>query len=285
MPCVTDISICSPSQSCPAAQVQLQILPQVATNTTLLNWDLTSVVAANDLQLPVQVQVEVSHAGVDDSAAWTIARPYAANTNTYNDSSQRVFGNDDNLYYRLAIQDAALSIYRSTPVRAGVSLPPRVVPLYREALRRWEGRARRGELRAGYLLKRIRWGSYCTNCRDRDSGVQIKSRCLICYDTGFTGGYYLPVECFYGVLGPYSVKEPYGDNRSFFQEGPSGTLQFMDIPVVYPGDIWVEKATDIRYYLGNIISAQRFGNVKLIATAECRQIDFSDVVYRFNVRQ
>lgn len=283
MPCLTDIAICQPSVTCPAETIDLRVYPQIATNTTLLTWDLSNLASAANMQLPVQIQIEASHVGVMDSSAWTIVRPYANNTGSYNDGAQRVFGNDDNLYYRLAIQDAASNVYRSSPKKAGELLPRREMPLYREIVRRWQGRALRGELRAGYLLKRIRWGAYCTNCRDRD-GVEIKSRCLTCYDTGFTGGYYAPVECFYAIMGPYSVKESYNDQRSFFDDGPTGTLQFLDIPVVYPGDVWVEKSSDLRFMFGNVISAQRLGNIKLVVTAECQQRDFSDVLYRFNVR-
>lgn len=282
MTCVSEISLCSSAIQCSPEAVDLQIHPKIAGGGTLLSWDLSPLVQQYQLTLPLQVQIETSHTGAEDPAAWSIARAYAADAQSYTDASQRVFGNDPNLYYRLAVQDAALSVYRTKPKRAFDNMHWRLVGAYSEIIRRWSGRAMRGELRAGKLLKRIRWGTYCAECRDRDSGVQVKSFCLTCYGTGFTGGFYQPVDCFYGELGPVVLDEALDQQQSYSQEGPSGTLQFLNIPVVYPGDVWVEKSTDLRYLLGRVSHAQRLGTISLIANAPAIQIDFRDPIYRFD---
>lgn len=65
-----------------------------------------------------------------------------------------------------------------------------------EAIRRMDLTLKEYIGRRTLHLARRTWGQYCTDCWDVLKRRQKKSRCLSCFDTGRTGGYYAPQETF-----------------------------------------------------------------------------------------
>jgi len=275
-----DNSSCS-DNLCLPSQIKLTVYPQVF-GGTVIRWSYTD----RDLlaESGLQVQIEFSPYAVSDNTAWTIVRAYAADTGYWTDTAQRAFGRRNYTHYRISVLDVALNEVWSQPKRADSYIPPAFDTTFRELVRRWSGRANRGELRKGTLLKRRTHATRCSVCRDRDSGVQLISQCLTCYGTGRTGGYYKVPICVYVEFSPMSISHGFDANKSYFEQGPDSQVTLLNIPQVFPGDVWVEDSTDHRWELGNMVYAQKIGSVECLAKCEASRIDFTDVIYQFPVR-
>ena len=264
---------------CGSDDFYVHVYPRVYGNTVVA-WDASGVIEdPSDLE----AQIEISRYGVTNVNAWTIVQAYAANTGIWTDTSQHIYGTSDNLYYRVALRLPDNSVVRSEPVRTQDSIPKPLKATFNEILRRWENRGRRGELRRGRILKSIRYGNRCTSCRDRDSSVQLVSQCATCYGVGWVGGYYIVPKCVYAEMSPVEVDENFSIDRGFHSDGPKAQIKLMNIPQLYPGDVWVEDATDHRWLLGAMVHAQTVGTVELLTTIQTARFDFTHVVYQFPV--
>lgn len=308
--CIDSPQNCS-EPGCDVSDIRLTVQPRIQGNTTLV-WEATTPAVAGIATLEARIQF--SRYGISNNSAWQTVRDFAANTGIWVDPQQRMFGVDSNTHYRVLMRDASLFagapdsswddigsaaigstfrivadlpgspiVYISKPVRAADYLPRQLQSTYNEIVRRWYARGRRGEIRKGVLLKRIRYGNRCTLCRDRDSGVQIVSQCLSCYGVGWVGGYYRVPQCVYAEFSPIKVDYNFDENRSYFSEGPTSQVKLLNMPQLYPGDVWVESSTDHRWLLGNLLHAQSVGSIKLLTDIETTRLDFTNVIYQFSV--
>jgi len=262
---------------CGADKFEVEISPQIEGQTLIL-WDASQVVPSDAGALTAQI--EFSRYDVSASSAWSIVRAHALNIGIWQDPLQRVFGKNSNAYYRIAIRDVAGTVYRSLPTRAGDYIPKLMKPIYNEIIRRWQNRGKRGELRRGYILKKIRYGPRCTICRDRDSGNLLQSQCAICFGTGWQLGYYRASYCVYAELAALQVTEQLSLEQNF-AGGSTTQIKLLNYPRLYPGDVWVEEATDHRWELGDILHGQAVGSVDVITTCAASRLDFTNVAYQF----
>lgn len=99
------------------------------------------------------------------------------------------------------------------------------------------------------LLKRKKAGSRCTTCWDSVLNRRTEENCLDCYDTGWSGGYWEPIE-FQGSLGAaprntminlFGEWEP---QDSFIRMGPKPVLSPQDVVVDLQNRRW--RVTEIR---------------------------------------
>lgn len=269
------------ASACPLELFDVRVYPQII-GTTYVVWDASRIVPAA-LSTNLEAQIEVSRYGVSASNAWSIIRAYAANTGIWADTTKRLFGNQNDLYYRVAIRDSALNVYRSEPVASTFSVPRLMAPTYLEAIRRWEGRGGRGETNRGYLLKRIHYGAKCPDCRDRDGGQQLYTRCVTCYGTGWTGGYYQVPRCCYAEIGSVVKTRKTDENLGTTEPEPMSTLTLLALPKVHSGDIWVNFSNDQRWLLGDMTHATSIGSVDLTTTIAAARLEFTDIAYHFPV--
>lgn len=275
---------CSDAILCNQDLFKLHVYPLVSGPNTL-TWEASAAAQGYSLQGAVEARIEMARADVPAADAWTEVRDYGPNLGAYIDDAQRQFGTSTNLHYRVLLRDSASTVVVSEAVRAHTHIPRGLSTVYREVIRRWNLRGRRGEIRKGYLLKKIRYGTRCTECRDRDSGVSIIGQCLNCYGVGWVGGYWQAAGCSYAEFAPVSVGESFDENSNFQDQGPSTTLNLLNIPQLYSGDVWVEDATDHRWLIGELLHGQSVGSQELISKVQAHRIDLAHVAYRFPVER
>ena len=261
----------------------LRVRPMVR-GPTVLDWDLRTIDEIRSWPGPIEVAIDYSRTGNRDPDAWTEYIGYTERPPQHGITEQLSFGSDFNLHFRLRVRSATGDILATRPVSWFDDVPIRQRPIYLELTRRWSQRGRTGELRPGILLKRRRWGERCTVCRDRDGGQQIKTQCLACYDTGFTGGYYLDRRCFYADQGLAGLSTKFDFTRGYSQTGPVALFEVLNIPHVFPGDVWVNTKTDERWGFGSPMNDKvRVGNVQLFRSVPGARFDTPHVIYRFPI--
>jgi hypothetical protein len=266
------------------ADANLAIRPQVR-GATMLQWDLREIREIRSWSTPIETAIDYAHVGVNDAAVgWHELADYAVRGDgVFYIDKQLVFGHEYNAYFRLRLRDSVGNVHTTQPAHSFNDIPRSQTSIYREALRRWLNRQQRQELRIGSLLKQIRWGDRCAECRDRDGGQQIKSQCPNCFDTGFVGGYYRHCDSFGVEASPQQFSDTFKET-SFGQDqdGPFSQFFFLNMPQVFPGDVWVDWATDERWVFGSpMVTKQRLGNVELFRAAPVARIPFNDIVYDF----
>lgn len=261
---------------------ELKVYPEIV-GPTHITWDASEIASKNDLSSPVEARIEFARSASADSEAWTVIRDYGQNVGYYTDTQQRAFGVSQNVHYRVLLRDAVGAIVTSSPGRALGAMTPRMIGAFREVVRRWHLRGRTGELRKGFLLKKVRYGNRCTHCRDRDSGVQTRSQCLHCFGVGWEHGYWQMPGCSYAEFTPIQTGESYQEPLGQDNQGPRTTLRMLNIPQIYSGDVWVEDGSDQRWLLGDIVHGQSIGSQELVTQVQSARLDFTNVVYQFPV--
>jgi len=252
---------------------------------TLLQWDLRAVPEIRNWPAPIEVAIDYAHVGLDTDAPWTVVSDYGPKGGDFTLPGQRIFGEDFNSYYRLRLRNSVGDIFVTRPTSMYSSLSgSRNRRLYLEMIRLWNKRLTNHELQTGTLLKRKRWGDYCTTCRDRDGRQQIRSQCPECYDTGFTGGYYAGDTCFSIDPSRLATELKFDFGRGFSQSGPIQTIDCLNIPHVFPGDVWVDGTSDERWLFGSpMITKVKIGNVELFRTIPAARFDAPHIIYSFPI--
>jgi hypothetical protein len=123
------------------------------------------------------------------------------------------------------------------------------------------------------LLKLKTYGTFCPNCYDETLQRNVNSKCPICFDTGFVGGYYLPHK-FRAQMNnnpPRSVLTTYGD----WQDG-DGIVTMSNTPVLSPKDVIVDRFSS-RWVVLTIKTTNK-ALFLLSQQAQVRQIELDDVV-------
>ncbi|GIW89597.1 MAG: hypothetical protein KatS3mg109_0029 [Pirellulaceae bacterium] len=259
---------------------EVRVYSEIQDNS-LLVWDATEFMSSGG---NLDVMIEFSRTGVDgDDADWSVVQDWIPNTGIWADPEQRLFGTFHNGYYRVSVRTPDGRIIRSKPVRGGDYLPPNLKKVYREMRRRWFRRGKQNELRRGYLLKFNRYGNRCSVCRDRDSGVQIRSQCLECYGTGRERGYFLVPWCVYAEMGTDASTEKFTVQSDTQSVDPKVQFRLLDNPHILPKDVWVDENTDQRWLFESVAYPQVLGSTPVFAVASAAKLDFTHVIYRFQV--
>ena len=94
------------------------------------------------------------------------------------------------------------------------------------------------------ILKRLHWGSRCTDCFDVVTKRVTKSKCNQCFSTGFTGGYHDPVRVS-GRVSPRTVQTAIGPQG--LNDTNTVQLIMLDYPSLEAEDVIVHVNTNQRY--------------------------------------
>lgn len=277
-----DNTICEIGQLCALrGNAELKIYP-ITRGPTVLQWDLAKIEGVQSWEPPIEVAIDTAPLDVEDINAWTEIAAYEERDGLYTDEFQRMFGQEFNSHYRLRLRNGVGDIYTTNPISIFEEIPQRMKAVYLESNRRWTRRMDRGELRKGVLLKKKRWGAQCPECRDRDGGQQIESRCRTCYDVGFDGGYYIADQCFGVDAEPGVFSKDFDFGRGSFQQGPFSKFVFRNTPQVFIGDVWVDLSSDERWLLGSPMkTTMRVGNVQLFRSCPAVRLDTTHIVYDY----
>jgi hypothetical protein len=152
------------------------------------------------------------------------------------------------VYYQLSVTNAAGET--ATTIReVDPTLPTRQRLLKRKILRD-EGLAFR-KLNGVELavLKRRHWGERCTVCFDKLTKKVTNSKCMTCYGTGFTGGYFTPIRIMgrFGATNVQTQITPQGNA----DVGKSRVI-ILDYPQIEVYDFIVDVRANKRYVVETV---------------------------------
>lgn len=128
------------------------------------------------------------------------------------------------------------------------------------------------------ILGKKSWGSKCARCWDPVKKLPRDPDCPNCFGTGFAGGYLKPFYLYALVQPPREsvlrAGAPFVDGTTYAEIGPN--------PYVDPGDVFVDRVTNLRYRIKSVQqAAHRQYVVSQILTLAI--VDENDVVYKLAI--
>lgn len=131
------------------------------------------------------------------------------------------------------------------------------------------------------VLKRRRWGKRCPKCTDAVLREPIKSSCIVCWGTGFEGGFWTPVLM-------RAHRSGAGDEQTNTPEGRSDTravtIKMQSYPDVERDDVVVFLVDRRRFLVDRVSIPEVMGNgthQSIMAT----EIPALNIVQRFPIEQ
>lgn len=251
---------------------------------TLICWRLRDGFIATG---PFYFYVETAPAGSNE---WTpINDEPLIDTCCAMDTYQRYYDQLSYIYYRVRLVlpaelDSITGLpieYVSQPHQGNGMWSRRDWLISRDIIRReyLAQRKRHNITSGGYILKRRRWGTKCTQCLDYDTGGTTQSQsCTLCYGTGFLGGYFTAIDFRFTFEALPNRRLALEDNV-----GLTNNIVKKARGVAYPhldaNDVYVRTDTGERYFVQTIANAAEYGGVPLVILAELRLAPNTDIVY------
>lgn len=99
------------------------------------------------------------------------------------------------------------------------------------------------------VLKRMHWGTRCTQCYDKYTRASTRGNCTTCYGTTFEPGYFAPVLTM-------ARRSPLGIDVSVTEHGKTesstGKVMLLDTPSVEPDDLLVFLQDNRRFIVNKV---------------------------------
>jgi hypothetical protein len=107
--------------------------------------------------------------------------------------------------------------------------------------------------------------------------------CRLCYATGWIGGYYAPIPCFYINLQPSgsTIKHEIEALGPVVVTQASGRA--IASPILISGDVWVNGESSERFRIMQLNHIVEMRGIPVVYTVAMERIPFSDVVYSLSV--
>jgi hypothetical protein len=189
------------------------------------------------------------------------------------------------LYYRVVAIDADGNEYKSKPVHVNEGWKDRHQRLVaREIIRKEYLRLQKLPTGVeGKLLKPRQHGIPCHVCVDYDTQEVATPSCINCFGVGIEGGYYNAIPYWLDIGGTSSVEKAtatFGliDNKKRVARGVA-------YPLVNPGDVWVVKSNNKRFYIDSVQSVAETLFIPLIYQLNLSEIAQSNVAYKVPMEQ
>ena len=136
---------------------------------TLLAWELNSQFPSTT---PITFQILATRPGVDDfHVVGTAVDQYV-----FEDSQQWIYGKAPRLHYMVQFEYDG-EVYQSEIKQILGNFSTRDKALAKEIIRKETLRLQKFAGECGYLYKRKRWGTRCTECLDYDTGQVKNAHC------------------------------------------------------------------------------------------------------------
>lgn len=183
------------------------------------------------------------------TSVWRAVSPeYVTDAVSLIDTSQRLFGVSDSLFYRVRLVTGA-GTYRSNPVSYLSGLTRDSWLKAKELVRQAELEMRTNpDVEKGCLYKRRIAGQRCPNGADPVSGGCRLQGCPVCYETGIAGGYYPPVD-FPILFGSVSKTLQLSEQQLGVSAMEGGSAKSLASVLPESNDIWISSVTDKRYFV------------------------------------
>lgn len=249
---------------------------------------------------PHTYQVQVNYNGGSDSpsgtpdAEWCDVGTSFVNNNSYccdlsaltinaYDDTQRIFGKNFNIVYRVKLTTSS-GTYYSEPATVLGNLSKHQWLSLRAMQRRIKLKSKSLVSHLGYLLKRKAYGTACSACLDPHTGGVTDSNCATCKGTGITDGYWKAAENTMYDMSPEAIYTQ-RDNNLTRGTTTDITVQgsFIGVPLINSRDIWVEKDSDKRYVIHTVKHAAEINQVPVNVIAELRLVPANDVIYTISL--
>lgn len=250
----------------------------VATGGSRVEWQLHSQFLD---PTPHSIQLQVGRTAVPAADDWTNVGLPVTNANYAVDDSQRLFGKTPWTHYRLQLT-TPLGVYYSKPESVLGSLSRSDWLKWKNNLRQWDFQLRHGPGgQEGFLLKRRLYGERCS-CLDTRT-LEIKDpQHLACFGTGFTLGYFEPMGCIYAELGLRLTREKLDGQRGTTNDLVVGA-RMLAVPQLMNQDVWVDKDTDIRYFISDVQHTSEIRGVPVSCDIKLKPAPLSHVIYQFPI--
>jgi hypothetical protein len=236
-------------------------------------WDFTEA-------QPHTYQLQVNLNGGDPDE-WEDVGTTVVNGNEAYDDEKRLYGKRRDLVYRVKLTTTVDTYYSEVA----------------EVLGRWSKRQwltaqaviRRAlldpsglESFPGRMLKRKIHGTVCT-CVDPYTGAITNSNCTTCNGTGRLEGYWAGANRRMFDRTPLAEQTVQQDGRGTVDDTMIATGLFVGIPTIQRRDIWVDDASDKRYFVEAVKHKAELAGVPLVTSAELRLVPASHAVYAISV--
>jgi hypothetical protein len=230
---------------------------------------------------PYTFQLQVGHTGLEQADDWLDVGDPIVDTYFAFDLDQRLFGKLMETHYRVRLVTPVGTYYSNPQSTEGV-LSTKDWLAYREIARKEQLRHRVQTSPIGFLLKARRYGPRCPVCADQFTEEVTRTNCTTCYGTGFLNGYFAPLSACYADVSLQQNRE-HRDPNVGMQKQDVITARFIGDPQLYSYDVWINGASDERYYFHTVSSKAHVRGVDLIFEAELRLAPFTDVIYQLPI--
>jgi len=194
------------------------------------------------------------------------------------DPNRWVWAKDLRIHYMVQVTTGSGDTFQSQVVQALGTLPQAAKLVAREIMRKEQMLLEKKVGNLGLFYKRRHWGTKCPECVDYDTGEVAANNCLICYNTGFVGGYFDPIEVW------VHLKVPSG--RRMSQEEPTQTTEnrskhgrMLACPWPDTNDVWVNCDNDQHFVVQKVTPVEFRGVPILFDPVDLRLAQSSDIVY------
>lgn len=228
-----------------------------------------------------EYSLQTGNAGVADPKAWKTIQT-KVDTCVLEDTEQRLPGSYSFTHYRVRLKTDE-GIYYSKPLHTFGKLNYADLRMYEAVLRAESVQLTHSDGVRGTLLKRKISGIKCPRCRDFGTGDVLDGNCAICYGTGWVGGYYAPIPCFYiNVLPSGSTITRDVEMRGVSAE-TAVVGRAIASPILISGDVWVNGESSERYKILQLKHVVEVKGIPVVYQVGMERIPFSDVIYKFKL--
>lgn len=230
---------------------------------------------------PHSFQLQAGRTGLPTADDWEDVGLPVTNANYAIDDTQRLYGKTPWTHYRIKLT-TGLGVYYSKPEPAQGSLSRQDWLKWKNGIRQWTFQLKHGPGgQEGYLIKRRLYGERC-DCLDVRTLEVLKPQHETCYGTGFVTGYFEPQPCTFAELGLRLTREKLDGQR-----GTTNDLvvpaRMLAMPQLLDKDVWVDKDTDVRYFISDIQHLAEVRGVPISVSVALKPAPLSHVIYQFPV--
>jgi hypothetical protein len=250
---------------------------------TFVSWELqTEFTTPGPYTFQLQIGTTLSNNADDwEDVGFPVVNQFAAI-----DDQKRVWGMNNWTHYRIKLTTNS-GVFYSNPVGGMGTLDKRSWLDAREIIRQAKVNLQKGHWgQPGFLLKRRVTGIKCNTCTDYATGAIDRDECPECYSTGYSCGYYYPIDCVWAGRNPAAHHTKIDSKRGTVADKASVTnLVMSGLGVLGEGDIWVSLRTDERFVLHDISPTMLYRGIPLTFNVGFRQVPMSSIIYDIPIPQ
>lgn len=232
--------------------------------------------------LPHSFQLQASMSGGPTSADWVNVGTPVINGIMAVDDQQRLYGKRLLTHYRVLLTTPGGTVYASSAAPVYGELDQQDWVLAREILRKEELRHKRVS-RAGYLVKRMRYGVRCGLCTDSLTDECMDGNCPECNGTGFQVGYHAPIPMQRWDLDPETITEDLDHSMRGTVRDDMVKARLTGCIQVNKYDLWVDGKNDQRWVVHKVEHKAEIRGVPIVVEVTLRLEPYTSPVYLIEV--